>query len=91
MQRHSPTGATAGDTVPVRAAVSLSGGVDSMVLCTILSRLGRAARPPWRVAGLHIDYGNRPESGAESDYVQSWCQECVHTSIHSSAISCHPL
>jgi len=61
----------------IRACVSLSGGVDSMVLCTILSRLGRAAQPPWRVAGVHIDYGNRPESAAEADYVQAWCAECV--------------
>jgi len=61
----------------IRACVSLSGGVDSMVLCTILSRLGRAAQPPWRVAGVHIDYGNRPESAAEADYVQAWCAGCV--------------
>ena len=56
--------------LPVRAVVSLSGGVDSMVLACILSRLG-AGR--WRVAGVHIDYGNRPESGAEADHVRAWC------------------
>ena len=43
-----------------------------MVLAFILSRLG-AGR--WRVAGVHIDYGNRPESGAEADFVATWCAE----------------
>ena len=75
MQRHN--GGAAGAGQAVRACVSLSGGVDSMVLCTILSRLGRAAAPPWRVVGVHIDYGNRPESGAEAAYVEAWCRECV--------------
>ncbi len=56
----------------MRAVVSLSGGVDSMVLAFILSRLG-AGR--WRVAGAHIDYGNRPESGAEAEFVAAWCAE----------------
>jgi hypothetical protein len=58
------------EALPVRACVSLSGGVDSMVLALILSRLG-AGR--WRVVGAHIDYGNRPESGAEAAYVAAWC------------------
>jgi tRNA(Ile)-lysidine synthase TilS/MesJ len=43
-----------------------------MVLAFILSRLG-AGR--WRVAGAHIDYGNRPESGAEAEFVAAWCAE----------------
>ena len=63
---------TPADELPVRAVVSLSGGVDSMVLAFILSRMG-AGR--WRVAGVHIDYGNRPESGAEADFVAAWCAE----------------
>lgn len=65
-----PAGAT--DT----ACVSLSGGVDSMVLCRILSRLGAARSPgaPRRVVALHIDYGNRPESAAEAGYVRRWCE-----------------
>jgi len=78
--RHAPDAAAAprlvappaAEELPVRALVSLSGGVDSMVLAVILSRLG-AGR--WRVAGAHIDYGNRPESGAEADFVASWCAE----------------
>jgi tRNA(Ile)-lysidine synthase TilS/MesJ len=43
-----------------------------MVLAHILSRLG-AGR--WRVAGVHIDYGNRPESGAEAAFVEAWCAQ----------------
>jgi tRNA(Ile)-lysidine synthetase-like protein len=53
--------------------VSLSGGVDSMVLCFLCTRL-RAKHGIARVVGAHIDYGNRPESGAESDYVRRWCE-----------------
>lgn len=53
--------------------VSLSGGVDSMVLCFLCSRL-KAKHGIDRVVGAHLDYGNRPESGAESDYVRRWCE-----------------
>ena len=83
MARHAPAAAASPrpppsapppppDTLPVAACVSLSGGVDSMVLAHILSRLG-AGR--WRVAGVHIDYGNRPESGAEAAFVEAWCAQ----------------
>lgn len=51
--------------------VSLSGGVDSMVLAHILLALkschGR------RVCAVHIDYSNRSESAAEADYLRHWC------------------
>lgn len=52
-------------------AVSLSGGVDSMALCRALVRL----RPLYgfEVVGIHIDYGNRHESGREADFVERWC------------------
>lgn len=52
-------------------AVSLSGGVDSMSLCRALVHL----RPMYGfdVMGIHIDYGNRHESGREADYVEGWC------------------
>jgi len=73
--RRAPAGEGAGET-RVEALVSLSGGVDSMVLCTILAAAGRAARPAFLVGAAHIDYGNRPESGAEAAFVQAWCREC---------------
>ncbi|CAM9295701.1 unnamed protein product, partial [Ectocarpus sp. 8 AP-2014] len=52
-------------------AVSLSGGVDSMALCRALVHL----QPVYgfEVVGIHIDYGNRHESGREADFVQGWC------------------
>lgn len=57
--------------------ISLSGGVDSMVLALILSRLAARSRPPFAVVAAHIDYGNRPESAAEASFVEAWCAECV--------------
>lgn len=67
------------------ACVSLSGGVDSMVLCRILVRLGaaRSAGAPKRVVALHIDYGNRPESAAEAEYVRQWCEVEVGVGVLS--------
>ena len=47
-------------------AVSLSGGVDSMVLAYILKHQG------YEVVTLHLDYKNRPESTEEADFVDDW-------------------
>ena len=58
---------------PRSVAISLSGGVDSMVLATIL----KAAAPSFGdfdVVAMHIDYANRPESGKEADFVRGWCE-----------------
>lgn len=48
--------------------VSLSGGVDSMVLITILKFLG------YRVIGAHINYNNRNESKDEQQFLEQWCK-----------------
>lgn len=49
--------------------VSLSGGVDSMVILKLLT----VVRPPEaRILCLHIDYANRPESGEEASFLQKW-------------------
>eukprot|EP01103_Thecamoeba_quadrilineata_P010352 TRINITY_DN2209_c0_g1_i2.p1 TRINITY_DN2209_c0_g1~~TRINITY_DN2209_c0_g1_i2.p1 ORF type:complete len:536 (+),score=91.10 TRINITY_DN2209_c0_g1_i2:307-1914(+) len=53
-------------------AISLSGGVDSMVLAIIITHL-RKKLGDYKVFGLHVDYGNRPESKAEADFVEDWC------------------
>jgi tRNA(Ile)-lysidine synthetase-like protein len=45
--------------------VSVSGGVDSMVLLTLL-----AAKLP-SISAVHIDYNNR--SSKEAEFVRSWC------------------
>lgn len=53
-------------------AVSLSGGVDSMVIAYLLHRL-RPLHNNYEIVAVHIDYGNRDESAAECDYVRRWC------------------
>ena len=55
-------------------AVSLSGGVDSMVVAKLLKVLS-PTMGGYQVLGLHIDYTNRPESGAEAKVVQRWCAD----------------
>ena len=47
--------------------VSLSGGVDSMVLTTILVLLD------YNVIGLHINYNNRQETKLEQEFLENWC------------------
>ena len=47
--------------------VSLSGGVDSMVLTTILLMLG------YEVVGTHINYNNRQETNLEQEFLEKWC------------------
>lgn len=27
-----------------------------------------------QIVACHVDYGNRPESGAEADFVEQWCR-----------------
>ena len=49
--------------------VSLSGGVDSMVLITIIKFLG------YRVIGAHINYNNRTESKDEQQFLEQWCKK----------------
>lgn len=44
--------------------LSLSGGVDSM-LCSVLL--------PNITAAVHINYGNRPTSDSEAEFVKAWC------------------
>ena len=47
--------------------VSLSGGVDSMVLTTILKYLD------YNVIGIHINYNNREETRLEQEFLEKWC------------------
>ena len=48
--------------------VSLSGGVDSMVLITILNYLN------YTIVACHINYNNRNESIDEQLFLQDWCK-----------------
>lgn len=55
-------------SIPQRFIVSLSGGVDSMVLIYIIRQLG------YEVIGLHINYNNRPETIIEQQFLEEWCK-----------------
>lgn len=46
--------------------VSISGGVDSMVISWVLKKLG------YNIILLHINYANRPDTDLEQDMVESW-------------------
>lgn len=47
--------------------ISLSGGVDSMVLIAIIQNLG------YQVIGAHINYNNRNETKDEEEFLNYWC------------------
>ena len=62
------------DEQPHPVIVSLSGGVDSMVIASVLAHLTKSCGYNLKVYGIHIDYANRPESAAEADYVRRYCE-----------------
>jgi tRNA(Ile)-lysidine synthetase-like protein len=59
------------EALPSKGAVtiSLSGGVDSMLMAALLVRKGLD------VIAAHIVYGNRPESEGEATFVATYCQK----------------
>lgn len=63
-----------GITAGCDVAVSLSGGVDSMVILKILVYL-RSELSLGRIVAIHIDYANRPESCLEADFLESYCSK----------------
>ncbi|OWZ09837.1 TRNA(Ile)-lysidine synthetase [Phytophthora megakarya] len=54
-------------------AVSLSGGVDSMVVAYLMHKLSEK-HGGFSIVAVHLDYGNRAESAAECNYVRRWCE-----------------
>ena len=48
--------------------ISLSGGVDSMVLATIIKYLG------YNIVCCHINYNNRSETKKEQEFLEQWCK-----------------
>jgi tRNA(Ile)-lysidine synthetase-like protein len=57
--------------------VSLSGGVDSMVIANVLSYLRDEHSFPLYIVAVHIDYGNRPESFAEANFVKRYALDIL--------------
>jgi len=53
--------------------VSLSGGVDSMVILTILSIIKKMFSIKLEVVAVHLDYHNREETGLEAEFLFYWC------------------
>eukprot|EP00545_Synedropsis_sp_CCMP1620_P006697 CAMPEP_0119010016 /NCGR_PEP_ID=MMETSP1176-20130426/4735_1 /TAXON_ID=265551 /ORGANISM="Synedropsis recta cf, Strain CCMP1620" /LENGTH=736 /DNA_ID=CAMNT_0006962609 /DNA_START=304 /DNA_END=2514 /DNA_ORIENTATION=+ len=68
-----PTGNRESQPVPV--VVSLSGGVDSMIIVSVLAHLARDCKYNIKIYAIHIDYANRLESGAEAGFVQQYCED----------------
>lgn len=61
-------------TVPSNATVcvSLSGGVDSMVIACILKHMQMIGLIK-KVIAVHIYYGNREDSMDEAEFIKDWC------------------
>jgi tRNA(Ile)-lysidine synthetase-like protein len=51
--------------------ISLSGGVDSMVLCYIFANLQK--KYPFKLQAYHYNARNRPESDQEEEFVRFYC------------------
>ena len=59
--------------------VSLSGGIDSMVIAAALAHLRDGCNfSQLYIVAVHIDYGNRPESAAEAAYVKYYALNKLH-------------
>jgi len=54
--------------------VSLSGGVDSMVILSILNYLKNLFKLKLDIVAVHLDYHNRSETGFEAEFLFRWCQ-----------------
>ena len=58
--------------------VSLSGGVDSMVIANVLSFLRNECNyQHLYLVAVHVDYGNRPESVTEAAYVKYYSEDML--------------
>ena len=69
------------DTEKNNILVSLSGGVDSMVVITALLKIF----PPNNIVAAHINYNNREESIREQLFLEEWCRE-NRLNIHVKSI-----
>jgi len=61
------------EAVVPSVGISLSGGVDSMVLAVVLKKISmdkQSSFGQFQVVAMHVDYANRPESAAEASFVE---------------------
>ena len=58
-----------------KVAISLSGGVDSMVITYALHLIRRFEDPHLEIYALHVNYNNREESVIEHDFLKKWCSD----------------
>jgi tRNA(Ile)-lysidine synthetase-like protein len=54
--------------------VSLSGGVDSVVILAILAIMKIVSPRDLTVVAVHLDYHNREETGLEAEFLFRWCE-----------------
>ena len=52
--------------------VSLSGGVDSMLILAVLANI-KSKYDNLLIVAIHLDYHNRPETGLEAEFLFRWC------------------
>jgi len=55
--------------------VSLSGGVDSVVILAILAIIKKSSPRNLVVVAVHLDYHNREETGLEAEFLFRWCEK----------------
>jgi tRNA(Ile)-lysidine synthase len=63
--------------------VGLSGGVDSVVLLHIMSRL--TAQHAWKVTALHVNHGISSQAGKWADFCQKYCTS-LSIPLHIQAV-----
>ena len=72
---------------PMTMIISLSGGVDSMVIAQLSHYIVMTNERyrQMKLVAVHVDYGNRPESAMECAFVHDWCRrhgiECISRRI----------
>jgi tRNA(Ile)-lysidine synthetase-like protein len=55
--------------------ISLSGGVDSVVILAILTIIKKSLPRNLTIVAVHLDYHNREETGLEAEFLFRWCEK----------------
>ena len=62
------------DLLESNIIISLSGGVDSMVLTNILLLIKIFNNYKFNIIAIHLNYNNRQESILEQAFIEEWCE-----------------